>query len=132
MPNRALIYRTTTLTNAAESGNNTETVVATLAGITCEYDGSTVRLHGWIKLTTGTGTTGGILRIRRDSLTGTVVIEPTSETGPFVASKTFDASVDADDASRSLAGATYVLTHIGVGDTGVATYLAASLTAEVF
>lgn len=132
MPNRALIYRTTTLTNAAESGNNTETVVATLAGISCEYDGSTIRLHGWIKMTTGTGTTGGILRIRRDSLTGTNVGEQTSETGPFVASKTMDASVDADDPSRTIAGGVYVLTHVGVGDTGVATYLAASLTAEIF
>ncbi|HET9247700.1 MAG TPA: hypothetical protein VFO15_17990 [Xanthobacteraceae bacterium] len=132
MPNRALIYRTTTLTNAAESGNNTETVVATLAGVTCEYDGSTVRLHAWIKVTTGTGTTGGILRIRRDSLTGTAVSEATSETGPFVASKTFDASVSADDTGRTLAGGTYVLTHQGAGDTGVATYLAVELTAEVF
>jgi hypothetical protein len=126
------MYRTTTLTNAAESANNTETVVATLAGVTCEYDGSTVRLRAWLKATTGTGTTGGIIRIRRDSLTGTVVSEATSETGPFVASKTFDVSVSADDGSRTLAGATYVLTHIGVGDTGVCTYLACELTAQVF
>jgi hypothetical protein len=132
VPNRDLMYRTTTLTNAAESANNTETVVATLAGITCEYDGTTVRLRAWVKVTTGTGTTGGILRIRRDSLTGTVVSEATSETGPFVASKTFDASVSADDGARTLAGGTYVLTHTGVGDTGVATYLACELTAQVF
>ena len=132
MPNRALIYRTATLTNAAESANNTETVVATLAGITCEYDGSTVRLHGWLKASVGTGTTAGLLRIRRDSLTGTSVSEATAETGPFVASKVCDGAVDADDVSRTLAGATYVLTYTGTGDTAVCTFLAATLTAEIF
>jgi len=132
MPNRTQSYRTTTLTNAAESGNNTETVVATLNGISTEFDGMTVRLRGWLKCTTGTGTTAGLLRIRRDSLTGTAIGEGTAETGPFVASKTFDATVSADDASRTLAGATYVMTHVGTGDTGVCTYLATSLEAQTF
>ena len=132
MPNRVLAYRTATLTNAAESANNTETVVCTLAGVTCEYDGSTVRFHGWLKATTGTGTTAGLLRIRRDSLTGTSIGEATAETGPFVASKTLDASIDADDTSRTLAGATYVMTYQGTGDTAVTNFLAAALSAEIF
>jgi len=132
MPGRTLTYRTTTLTNAAESGNNTETVVATLPGISTEFDGQTVRLRGWLKATTGTGTTAGLMRIRRDSLTGTVVSEATAETGPFVASKTLDASVSADDASRTLAGATYVLTYQGTGDTAVTTFLATELSAQTF
>ena len=132
MPNRLLAYRTATLTNAAESGNNTETVVCTLAGITTEYDGSTVRLHGWLKASVGTGTTAGLMRIRRDALAGTLVSEATPETGPFVASKVCDGSVDADDVSRTLAGATYVLTYVGAGDTSVCTFLAATLTAEIF
>ena len=130
MPNRAQNYRTTTLTNAAESANNTETVVCTLAGISTEFDGQTVRLRGWLKASVGTGTTAGLMRIRRDSLTGTVVSEATAETGPFVASKVCDGSVDADDASRTLAGATYVLTYQGTGDTAVCTFLAGSLSAQ--
>lgn len=132
MPNRAQNYRTTTLTNAAESGNNTETVVATLSGISTEFDGQTIRLKGWIKVSTGTGTTAGLLRIRRDSLTGTAIGEGTAETGPFVASKVADATVYADDPSRTLAGATYVLTYVGTGDTAVTTFLAAGLEAQTF
>lgn len=132
MPGRTLTFRTTTLTNAAESANNTETVVATLNGISTEFDGQTVRLRGWLKATTGTGTTAGLMRIRRDSLTGTVVSEATAETGPFVASKTLDASVSADDASRTLAGATYVLTYQGTGDTAVTNFLATELSAQTF
>ena len=132
MPNRSQNYRTTTLTNAAESANNTETVVCTLAGISTEFDLQTVRLSGWAKVTTGTGTTAGLLRIRRDSLTGTTVSETTAATGPFVASKTCDGDVEADDPSRTLGGATYVMTYQGTGDTAVTTFLAARLSAQTF
>lgn len=132
MPNRLLAYRTTTLTNATESANNTETVVATLAGVTCEYSNQTIRLHGWLKATTGTGTTSGLIRIRRNSLTGTVVSEATAENQAWVASKTGELAIDADDNPGELAGATYVLTYVGAADTAVATFLAASLTAEIF
>ena len=132
MPNRVQTFRTTTLTNAAESANNTETVVCTLSGISTEFDGQTIKLSGWLKATTGTGTTAGLLRIRRDSLTGTSVGEATAETGPFVASKTCDATIEADDSSRTLAGAPYVLTYQGTGDTAVCTFLAGRLSAQTF
>jgi hypothetical protein len=132
MPNRTQSYRTTTLTNAAESGNNTETVVCTLNGISTEFDGQTVRIRGWLKASVGTGTTAGLMRIRRDSLTGTSISEATAETGPFVASKVCDGTVEVDDTSRTLAGATYVLTYQGTGDTAVTTFLAGALKAETF
>lgn len=132
MPNRAQNYRTTTLTNAAATGNNTETVVCTLAGISTEFDQQTVRLSGWAKISTGTGTTAGLLRIRRDSLTGTAIGESTPETGPFIASKVSDGDVEVDDPSRTLAGATYVMTYTGTGDTSVATFLAGRLSAATF
>lgn len=132
MGNRTQSYRTVTLTNAAESANNTETVVCTLAGISTEFDGMTIRFRGWLKATTGTGTTAGLLRIRRDSLTGTSIGEATAETGPFVASKTLDASISADDGPRTLGGATYVMTYQGTGDTSVCTFLAAELSATYF
>lgn len=132
MPNRTQSWRTTTLTNAAESANNTETVVCTLPGMSTEFDGQTIKLSGWLKVSTGTGTTAGLMRIRRDSLTGTTVSETTAETGPFVASKVCDGTVDADDPSRTLAAATYVLTYQGTGDTAVTTFLAGRLSAQTF
>jgi hypothetical protein len=132
MPNRLLAYRTTVLTNAVESANNTETVVCTLAGVTCEYPGQTVRLSGWFKGTTGTGTTSGLLRLRRTSLTGTLVSEATPENVIFVASKTSEGVVCADDSPGELAGAVYVMTYTGAGDTSACTFLACKLTADIF
>lgn len=131
MPNRAQNYRTTTLTNAAESANNTETVVCTLSGISTEFDGQNIHLRGWLKLTAGTGTTGGQLRIRRDSLTGTAVGDGTANVIQFIASKVGDSTIEVDDPSRTLFAATYVLTYQGAGDTGVGTFTAASLVAQV-
>lgn len=132
MSNRDQNYRTTTLTNTAESANNTETVVCTLSGVTCEYPNQTVRLNGWLKATTGTGTTSGLIRVRRTSLTGTSVGEATPETQAWVASKTGELAIECDDAPGELAGAVYVLTYVGAGDTAVATFLACSLSAQIF
>lgn len=129
MGNRVHQASTSTLTNSAETGNNTETVVATLTNIVPEFPNQVVKLRGWLKATTGTGTTAGLLRIRRGGLTGTSIGEGTAETLAFVASKTTSGAVEAEDTPGE-GVFTYVLTHTGTGDTGVANYLAAELTAR--
>lgn len=130
MPNPGDAYGTVALTNAAESANNTETVVATLTGVTPRYPGMTCRLRGWLNLLTGTGTTGGICRIRKGSLTGAVVGPAFTDNQGVAASKTCEIAVEAAE-SPGEGTFTYVLTHQGAGDTGVATYQACALTAIV-
>lgn len=131
MPNRLLAYATTTLTNATESAANTETVFATLGGVTCEYSNQTIKLRAWLKCTTPATTTAGLVRIRRTSLTGTVVSEATAENQIFAASKTCMTEVFADDNPGELAGATYVATYVGTGEAAACTFLACKLTADI-
>lgn len=129
MGNRVHSASTATLTNAAESANNTETVVATLTGVTPEFANQVVKLRGWLKATTGTGTTAGLLRIRRGGLTGTSLGEATAETLAFVASKTTEGAAEYEDTPGE-GTFTYVLTYQGTGDTAVTTFLAAELSAK--
>lgn len=132
MPNRLLEYSTTTLAAAAESAANTETVIASLGGVTMEYPGQTVRISGWAKITVAAGTTSGLLRIRRTSLTGTSLSETTVENQAFAASKTCESTVFVDDTPGELAGAVYVMTYTGAGEAGAATFLATRLAAAIF
>lgn len=131
MPNRLLSYSTTTLTTAAESAANTETVFATLNGVTCEYSNQTIKLRAWLKGTSGAGLTSGLIRIRRTSLTGTLVSEGTVNSQQWAASKTQDDEVYADDNPGELAGATYVATYTGAAEAVALTFLACKLTAEI-
>lgn len=132
MGNRVLSYSTTTLAAAVESAANTETVFASLGGVTCEYSNQTIKLRAWLKVTTTATTTSGLVRIRRTSLTGTVVSEATVNNQQFAASKNQDETVYADDSPGELAGATYVATYVGAGETGPATFLACKLSADIF
>lgn len=52
-----------------------ETVVATLSGVSTNQPGQTVAFRGNLTLTTGANTTAVTLRVRRDTVTGTVVGE---------------------------------------------------------
>ena len=52
-----------------------ETVVATLTGVSTNQAGQQLALRGTYNITTGASTTALVTRIRRDSLTGTVVGE---------------------------------------------------------
>lgn len=88
-----------------------ETVVATISGISNGSAGVPIRLRGVAQLTTGTNTTAVTPRIRRDSLTGTVVNEANAITVGAAAGSTEVFDVDADDfVSGEVANATYVLT----------------------
>lgn len=131
MPGRAHHYATVTLTNATESANNTETVVATLTPVSLEFPGQTVRLMGMVNATTGAGTTAATLRIRRTGLTGTLVSGADAMNQSVAATKGVQVEVFCDDTPGDIQGATYVLTYQGTGDTAVATFNAVRLEAWV-
>lgn len=109
----------------------TEAVVATLAGVSTSGPGRSVRLKGMAKLTTGAGTTAVNLRIRRDSLAGTEVVESNIVQVESAAGNTEDHSIDGDDLlSGEIYNATYVLTAQLTGATGNGTSLYAYLRAD--
>lgn len=116
----------TTLTTTAE------TVVATLSGITTAQPGEKIVLKGLAQLTTGTGTTAVTPRIRRDSVTGTVVNEANPITVGAAAGSTEDFEVECEDSfSGEVAGQTYVLTLEQTAATANGNCLYSSLTATV-
>lgn len=109
-----------------------ETVIATLAGVTTPRPGMAVRLRGYYRITTGTGTTTVTTRIRRDSIVGTVVGEATPETISAAAGGTEAHDLEiTDTVAGEIAGATYVLTAQQAGATGNGTAVNSRLEAEV-
>lgn len=100
----------TTLTNA------TETVVATLGGITSQRLGQKVELEGQINVTGGTSTTAYVLRIREDSLTGNLVDEIATDTLASAVGSAEDHVIHAEHIpAGELSGKTYVLTVTQTG-----------------
>lgn len=88
-----------------------ETVIATLTGIGTSGVGRTVRFTGEAAITTGTNTTGLTFRIRRDSLTGTIINETNVEQVEAAAGSTESHDIEADDTpTGEIYNATYVLT----------------------
>lgn len=88
-----------------------ETVVATLSGVAMQRGGQTVRLQGDVVITTGASTTALVLRIREDSLTGTIVDEAETDTLAAAAGSSEDHSIVALHSPASeVTGKTYVLT----------------------
>ncbi len=102
-----------------------ETVVATVSGVGTYRPGEIVRLRGEAKLTTGTATTAVTPRVRRDSVTGTVVNEANAITIGAAAGSTESFEVQCEDSfSGEVAGQTYVLTleQTGASANGTAVY----------
>lgn len=89
----------------------TETVIATLTGVSTSGPGRTVRLKGEVKMTTGTATTALTPRIRRDSLTGAITHDATPEQVEVAAGlvESHDI-VTGDTLAGEVFNATYVLT----------------------
>lgn len=109
-----------------------ETVVATLAGVSTNQPGQTVGLRGSVRVTTGTNTTATTLRIRRDSLTGTLVGEATPEQVEAAAGSTEGHDIYAEESSPGeFIGRTYVLTVEQTGATANGSVVNASLECEV-
>lgn len=88
-----------------------------------------IALHGFVWVTTGAGTTGVTLRVRRDSLTGPVVDAGINVTGGITAGTAQAFSIDVLDQGREVSGATYVLTYQAAGAGGNATTALQELTA---
>lgn len=89
----------------------TETVVATLTGVTTTKPGQRVCLTGRVTLTTGTATTNVRLRVRRDSLTGTEIPEAPNDAAEAAAGGIESHDIYVEDSTLGeRSGATYVLT----------------------
>lgn len=103
---------------------NTETVVATLAGITTLPGGARVLLDGTVLFDGAVGTTSGIVRIRRDSVTGTLVGEGQAVT--VAGDVTVSIPVHAEDAPGEISGRSYVLTAEAAGAAALSGHAALS------
>lgn len=131
MPANALLFSSGQAAVTAISGT-TEAVVATCSGVTTRNAGQTVRLKGWVFLTTGTTTTAVIAQIRRTSLTGTQVGDHTGATILGSAGSTNIYLVEAFDTPGDVASMSYVLTVTNTGGGTGGTTVYAVLDADVF
>lgn len=110
----------------------TETVVATLSNVDTYKPNESIRLRASAQLTTGTGTTTVTPRIRRNSVTGTVVNEANAVTVGAAAGSTESFETQCDDSfTGEVAGQTYVFTLEQTGATGNGTSLYGYLEADV-
>ena len=126
------LFFTSGQTGVVALSGSTETVIATLSGVVTPYGPQTVALRGRTLLTSGTTTTAVVLRIRRASLTGTLVDDQTGQTTITLATDTNIYEVAGDDAPGEITGGVYVLTaqQTGGGTGGTTVY--AVLDAFVF
>lgn len=112
-----------------ETGNNTETVMATLPGVIPEVASQTIKLSFTGVLQLGASSTGGTFRARRVNLAGTVVGIPLVVTNVAVAAGVGDVAGGWEDTPGE-GVFTYVLTYQGTGDTGVGGLLQSEFTAR--
>lgn len=131
MGNRPHVYSVYVTADVPESGNNTETVAATLAGVSSEYPNQTVNLAAMVQATVGTTGTAMTIRIRRDSLTGTLVGEANADSGDVAAGKLTSININVDDARGGEFAGSYVVTFQGTAETATGTANAAHLQAIV-
>lgn len=128
MGRRVSTYNTvdTTLVTTAE------TVVATLSTVSTNKPGQTVNLRGVFTLTTGTNTTALTIRVRADSLTGSIIGEAPVDAVEAAAGsvETHDIYVE-DPAPGEVQNKTYVLTVAQTGASANGTVSSASLVAEI-
>lgn len=129
MPNPAIHYSTSVLTNAAESAANTETVVATLANVTSRWPGQLFVIEGWCFVTPGAAATAGQVRIRRGGLAGTL-LGPNTPVTNVVAAKVNMLDIFAEDQPGE-GQFTYVLTFQGTGEGGAGTFQNAEVVCTV-
>lgn len=88
----------------------TETVIATMTGITTDNPTRRVDLSGWCTFTVGTNGTAYRLRIRQTSLTGTVVADSGGANGGVAAANVCQADCEGLDIPGDVAKFAYVMT----------------------
>jgi hypothetical protein len=110
-----------------------ETVVATLTGMSTGQAGQTVSLRGKANITLGASTTAVVMRVRRDSLTGTVVGEVQTEQISSAAGSTEDHEIYREDVGAGeFAGRTYVVTVSATAASANGAVNNASLEGDVY
>lgn len=114
---------------APESGNNTETVVGTLVGVIPETASQLVKILAAGQVTLGASSLSGTFRIRRASLTGTLV-SPANGVVVFGTAAAIVNFICTGEDTPGEGNFTYVLTYQGTGDTGVATVQPSEITAR--
>lgn len=131
MAGNALCFKTNTVT--ASPTDATETVIATLTGVTPRYGGQTVKLTGWASISVQAAVVSIALKVRRDSVSGTQVgATITSPTFAAAGSQKFQATINVlDSPTGEFAGATYVLTATLASAGGASTVDGASLEARI-
>jgi len=123
---------TTLVTADVTLATTTETVIATLSGVSTNQPGQTVVFEGDCTLTTGTATTAVTLRVRRDSLTGALVGETVPDAVSAAAGSVETHQIVVGDSTLGeFTGATFVLTAQQTAATANGTVSQASLRCEV-
>lgn len=118
MTNRPHFISVNTVTTVNETGNNTETVMATLTGVIPEVASQTIKLGFTAVVQLGTTSTGGTFRCRRVGLTGTLVTPALVMPNLAPAAGSVDSNGSWEDTPGE-GFLTYVLTYQGTGETGV-------------
>lgn len=88
----------------------TEEVIGTLNGFATNAADTEIALTAWVAFTTGTLVTAAQLRIRRDSLTGTVVADSGDVTAGIAASSPTTMAINGTDNIPPSGQRSYVLT----------------------
>lgn len=132
-----LLKRVVASVTAVASPNSAEGVIATIASLPlpsdpgCEVQRDVV-IDGFLNFTAGAGTTAIIVRIRRGSLTGTLV--GVAQTHVMAAGSVASIAFAADDLppSNPPVGGSYAITVQQTGGTGAGTanYLVATATLD--
>lgn len=121
-----------TVTTDVNLPNATETVVATLEGVSTPAPDARVRLDGWVQLTSGAAATAFTVRIRRGTTaSGTLIGEANAEQLFVAAASSEERSISVQDTPGDVASQSYVLTVEVTGGAAAATALQASLTAII-
>lgn len=130
MTSPPLFFQTFDIT--ASPADATETVIATLSGVCSAYAGQTFKVAGSANVTPEASGVDVILRIRRASLTGTLVAGPVGVPGEVDPNTggVYNA-ITGSDAPGDVAGQIYVLTATITSAGGASVVNQVSLTARV-
>lgn len=107
----------------------TETVAATLSGLSTPAADSDVVLSGTVQVTAGTGTTALVVRVRRGTdATGTLIGE--AETDTTTAGNLIAIAIQVRDTPGEVSNQSYVITVQQTGASGNGTISNAALKAD--
>lgn len=104
---RVRISGTATASAVADAGA-TEKVILTSSPVSTPRQGATITITGHVNETPGTGGTAVVVRVRRGTLTGTVV--GVAETDTLAAGNSESIAIDCVDSGIDVDGMVYVVT----------------------